>query len=93
MSAESTTRSLPRWSRRRSISTGPPRAQRLTGPEIAERLGLPASTDGRLLTQASQGRLKAPPVASGLRYQSQISGEFVHVEIKSLDHCTAMASH
>jgi transposase InsO family protein len=61
------------------------RQERLSGAEIACRLGVPRSTVGRWLKRLGLGRLRqlAPPEPVR-RYQKQLPGELLHLDIKKL---------
>jgi transposase InsO family protein len=61
------------------------REERLSGSEIAYRLGIPRPTVGRWLRRLGLGRLRqlAPPEPIR-RYQKQVAGELLHLDIKKL---------
>lgn len=61
------------------------RRQRLTGPAIARALGLARSTVGLVLRRLGLNRLALlEPRVPVIRYERQLPGEMIHLDIKSL---------
>jgi transposase InsO family protein len=61
------------------------RGLRLTAMQIAQRLRLPRSTVARILTRNRLGRIKyLQPPEPVCRYERQLPGELVHVDVKKL---------
>jgi transposase InsO family protein len=60
------------------------RRLRFTGPEIAEVLGRPLSTVSGILTQIGMGKLGRLGLEPAERYERQVAGELIHIDVKKL---------
>ena len=60
------------------------RRLRFTGPEIAEVLGRPVSTVSGILTRIGMGQLGRLGLEPAERYERQVAGELIHVDVKKL---------
>jgi transposase InsO family protein len=61
------------------------RRLRMTGAEIAEVIGMPLSTVSAVLTRIGLGKLsRLEPVEPPNRYEKQLPGELVHIDVKKL---------
>lgn len=61
------------------------RRYRMTSAQIAKRLRRPRSTVARVLDQAGMGRIRyLEPPAPVVRYQRQLPGELIHLDVKKL---------
>jgi transposase len=60
------------------------RRLRFTGPEIAEVLDRPVSTVSGILTRIGMGKLGRLGLEPTERYERQVAGELIHVDVKKL---------
>ena len=60
------------------------RRLRFTGPEISEVLGLPVSTVSGILTRIGMGRLGRLGMETAQRYERDVPGELIHIDVKKL---------
>lgn len=60
------------------------RRLRFTGPEISEVLGLAPSTVSGILTRIGMGRLARLGLEPAERYERQVAGELIHIDVKKL---------
>jgi len=60
------------------------RRLRFTGPEISEVLGLAPSTVSGILTRIGMGRLGRLGLEPAERYERQVAGELIHIDVKKL---------
>ena len=60
------------------------RRLRFTGPEIAEVLDRPLSTVSGILTRIGMGRLGRLGLEPAERYERQVAGELIHIDVKKL---------
>jgi transposase InsO family protein len=60
------------------------RRLRFTGPEIAEVLDRPLSTVSGILTRIGMGRLGRLGLQPAERYERQVAGELIHIDVKKL---------
>lgn len=61
------------------------RRLRMTAAEIAEVIGMPLSTVSAVLTRVGLGKLsRLEPVEPAHRYEKQLPGELVHIDVKKL---------
>jgi len=61
------------------------RRLRMTAAEIAEVIGMPLSTVSAVLTRIGLGKLsRLEPVEPANRYEKQLPGELVHIDVKKL---------
>ena len=60
------------------------RRLRFTGPEIAEVLDRPVSTLSGILTRIGMGKLGRLGLEPTERYERQVAGELIHVDVKKL---------
>jgi transposase InsO family protein len=60
------------------------RRLRFTGPEIAEVLGRPVSTVSGILTRIGMGKLGRLGLQPAERYERQVAGELIHIDVKKL---------
>lgn len=60
------------------------RRLRFTGPEIAEVLDRPHSTVSGILTRIGMGRLGRLGLEPAERYERQVAGELIHIDVKKL---------
>ena len=60
------------------------RRLRFTGPEIAEILGRPVSTVSGILTRIGMGKLGRLGLEPAERYERQVAGELIHIDVKKL---------
>ena len=60
------------------------RRLRFTGPEIAELLGMALSTVSGILTRIGMGKLGRLGLEPARRYERQLPGELVHIDVKKL---------
>ncbi|UUY04316.1 helix-turn-helix domain-containing protein [Svornostia abyssi] len=60
------------------------RRLRFTGPEIAETLAMPLSTVSGILTRTGMGRLGRLGMEPAERYERQVAGELIHIDVKKL---------
>jgi transposase InsO family protein len=57
---------------------------RFTGPEIAEVLSRPVSTVSGILTRIGMGKLGRLGLEPAERYERQVAGELIHIDVKKL---------
>jgi transposase InsO family protein len=69
------------------------RRLRFTGPEIAELLDRPVSTVSGILTRIGMGRLGRLGLEPAERYERQVAGELIHVDVKKLGRIQGGAGH
>ena len=69
------------------------RRLRFTGPEIAEILDRPVSTISGILTRIGMGRLGRLGLEPAERYERQVAGELIHVDVKKLGRIQGGAGH
>jgi transposase InsO family protein/transposase len=69
------------------------RRLRFTGPEIAEVLDRPLSTVSGILTRIGMGKLGRLGLQPGERYERQVAGELIHVDVKKLGRIHGGAGH
>ena len=60
------------------------RRLRFTGPEIAEVLNRPVSTVSGILTRIGMGKLGRLGLEPAERYERQVAGELIHIDVKKL---------
>jgi transposase InsO family protein len=60
------------------------RRLRFTGPEIAEVLDRPVSTVSGILTRIGMGKLGRLGLEAAERYERQVAGELIHIDVKKL---------
>ena len=60
------------------------RRLRFTGPEIAEVLDRPVSTVSGILTRIGMGKLGRLGLEPVERYERQVAGELIHIDVKKL---------
>jgi transposase InsO family protein len=60
------------------------RRLRFTGPEIAEVLDRPVSTVSGILTRIGMGKLGRLGLEPAERYERQVPGELIHIDVKKL---------
>ncbi len=60
------------------------RRLRFSGPEIAEVLDRPLSTVSGILTRIGMGRLGRLGLEPAERYERQVAGELIHIDVKKL---------
>ena len=60
------------------------RRLRFTGPEIAEVLDRPVSTVSGILTRIGMGKLGRLGLEPAQRYERQVPGELIHIDVKKL---------
>src|SRR3954449_2712850 len=60
------------------------RRLRFTGPEIAELLSMPVSTVSGILTRIGMGKLGRLGLEAAERYERQVAGELIHIDVKKL---------
>jgi transposase InsO family protein len=60
------------------------RRLRFTGPEIAEVLDRPVSTVSGILTRIGMGKLGRLGLQPAERYERQVAGELIHIDVKKL---------
>ena len=60
------------------------RRLRFTGPEISEVLDLASSTVSGILTRIGMGRLGRLGLEPAERYERQVAGELIHIDVKKL---------
>ena len=60
------------------------RRLRFTGPEIADVLGRPVSTVSGVLTRIGMGKLGRLGLEPAERYERQVAGELIHIDVKKL---------
>jgi len=60
------------------------RRLRFTGPEISEVLGLAPSTVSGILQRIGMGRLARLGLEPAERYERQVAGELIHIDVKKL---------
>lgn len=60
------------------------RRLRFTGPEISEVLDLAPSTVSGILTRIGMGRLARLGLEPAERYERQVAGELIHIDVKKL---------
>ncbi len=60
------------------------RRLRFTGPEIAEVLDRPLSTVSGILTRIGMGKLGRLGLEPAERYERQVAGELIHIDVKKL---------
>jgi transposase InsO family protein/transposase len=69
------------------------RRLRFTGPEIAEVLDRPLSTVSGILARIGMGRLGRLGLEPAERYERQVAGELIHVDVKKLGRIQGGAGH
>ena len=69
------------------------RRLRFTGPEIAELLDRPVSTVSGMLTRIGMGRLGRLGLEPAERYERQVAGDLIHVDVKKLGRIQGGAGH
>jgi transposase InsO family protein len=69
------------------------RRLRFTGPEIAEILDRPASTVSGILTRIGMGKLGRLGREPAERYERQVAGELIHIDVKKLGRIQGGAGH
>ena len=69
------------------------RRLRFTGPEIAEVLDRPLSTVSGILARIGMGKLGRLGLEPAARYERQVAGELIHVDVKKLGRIRGGAGH
>jgi transposase InsO family protein len=69
------------------------RRLRFTGPEIAEILDRPESTVSGILTRIGMGKLGRLGLAPAERYEREVAGELIHIDVKKLGRIQGGAGH
>jgi transposase InsO family protein len=69
------------------------RRLRMTGAEIGEVLGMALSTVSGILTQIGMGKLGRLGLEPPVRYERQVPGELIHVDVKKLGRIHQGAGH
>jgi transposase InsO family protein/transposase len=69
------------------------RRLRFTGPEIAEVLDRPLSTVSGILARIGMGKLGRLGLQPAERYERQVAGELIHVDVKKLGRIQGGAGH
>ena len=69
------------------------RRLRMTGAEIGEVLGMALSTVSGILTQIGMGKLGRLGLEPAVRYERQVPGELIHIDVKKLGRIHAGAGH
>jgi transposase InsO family protein len=69
------------------------RRLRMTGAEIGEALGMALSTVSGILTQIGMGKLGRLGLEPAVRYERQVPGELIHIDVKKLGRIHAGAGH
>lgn len=69
------------------------RRLRFTGPEIAETLDMPLSTVSGILSRIGMGRLGRLGMEPAARYERQVAGELIHIDVKKLGRIVGGAGH
>jgi transposase InsO family protein len=65
----------------------------MTGAEIGEALGMALSTVSGILTQIGMGKLGRLGLEPAVRYERQVPGELIHIDVKKLGRIHAGAGH
>jgi transposase InsO family protein len=69
------------------------RRLRMTGAEIGEVLGMALSTVSGILTQIGMGKLGRLGLEPAQRYERQVPGELIHIDVKKLGRIHQGAGH
>jgi transposase InsO family protein len=69
------------------------RRLRFTGPEIAEILDRPVSTVSGILRRIGMGKLGRLGLEPAERYERQVAGELIHIDVKKLGRIQGGAGH
>ena len=69
------------------------RRLRMTGPEIAELLEMPVSTVSGILTRIGMGRLGRLGLERAERYERELPGVLIHLDVKKLGRIRGGAGH
>jgi transposase InsO family protein len=69
------------------------RRLRFTGPEIAWTLGMPLSTVSGILTRIGMGKLGRLGLEPAQRYERELPGELIHIDVKKLGRIGRGAGH
>lgn len=69
------------------------RRLRMTGAEIGEVLGMALATVSGILSQIGMGKLGRLGLESAVRYERQVPGELIHIDVKKLGRIHAGAGH
>src|ERR1039457_7221865 len=69
------------------------RRLRMTGAEIGEVLGMALSTVSGILTQIGMGKLGRLAMEPAQRYERQVPGELIHIDVKKLGRIHQGAGH
>ncbi len=69
------------------------RRLRMTGAEIGEVLGMALSTVSGILTQIGMGKLGRLGLEPAVRYERQVPGELIHIDVKKLGRIQGGAGH
>jgi transposase-like protein len=69
------------------------RRLRFSGPEIAEALDRPLSTVSGILTRIGMGKLGRIGLQPAERYERQVAGELIHIDVKKLGRIQGGAGH
>jgi len=69
------------------------RRLRMTGAEIGEVLGMALSTVSGILAQIGMGKLGRLGLEPAVRYERQVPGELIHIDVKKLGRIQGGAGH
>ena len=82
-----------RTEEKRVLAIAALRRLRFTGPEIAECLGMALSTVSGILHRIGMGKLGRLGLESAQRYERELPGELIHIDVKKLGRIQRGAGH